>query len=173
MTKLNEGSQRMLFEKFAPGIMTVCRRFTSTQQEAEDVMQESFIRIFSNLHHFRFEGSFEGWMRKIVTNTAIRYVKRHKTDFQEIKDENVVINEEAMANLNEEELLNMIQELPSGYRIVFNLFVIDGYNHDEIAELLNIEPVTSRTQLSKARKLLQKKIQLSVNTGKYERKTIR
>lgn len=152
--------------------MTVCRRYTGNIQEAEDVMQESFIRIFSNLHQFRFDGSLEGWLRRIATNVAIRYIKRNKIDFREIKDDDLISADEAVERVNEEELLTLIQQLPSGYRLVFNLYAIDGYSHDEIAKLLNIEAVTSRTQLSKARRLLQKKIQTLANAEKYERKTI-
>lgn len=146
--------------------MTVCRRYAASQHEAEDVMQESFARIFSSLRQYRFEGSLEGWMVKVTTNCAIRYVKRSGFGFQEIKEDESPVTEEAIANLNEEDLLGMIQELPSGYRIVFNLYVIDGYNHQEIAKLLDIAPVTSRSQLVKARKLLQKKIQSLVNSEK-------
>lgn len=156
----------MLFEKFAPRIMTVCRRYAANHQEAEDIMQETFIRVFSKLHQFKFEGSFEGWVTRIAAHCAIRYVKQAMFEYQEILPDESHVNSEALGNLNEEELLGLIQEMPAGYRIIFNLYAIDGYSHDEIAKLLNIEPVTSRTQLMKARKLLQRKIQSLVNSEK-------
>lgn len=150
-------------------MMTVCRRYVSAQHHAEDIMQEAFIRVFSNLHQFRFQGSLEGWIRKIVVRAALRHIERANVAFEQIEIADVPVNEEVMSELNEEELLNLIQQLPAGYRTVFNLYVIDGYTHEEIGGMLNIEPVTSRTQLSKARKMLQQKITDLSKAPRYER----
>jgi len=154
-------SQRMLFELFAGGMMTICLRYARNRQEAEDILQEAFIRAFKYIHQFRHKGSLEGWMKCIAVNCALRLLQRNPFHFEEIREENstkAFVDPEVLSNLNEEDLLKLISQLPDGYRMVFNLFVMEGYNHDEIAQLLRIKPATSRSQLSKARKLLQENI---------------
>jgi len=129
--------------------------------EAEDMLQEGFIRVFNHIHQFKFEGSFEGWIRKIIVNSALKYLQKKKIIFNELKEKiynNQVTYSFAFSNLGEEELLKLISQLPTGYRIVFNLNVIEGYNHDEIAQMLNIQASTSRSQLAKARRMLQQQI---------------
>ena len=153
--------QRMLFEQYAGKFMTVCRRYANDEMEAEDMLQEGFVRIFNNIHQFKFEGSFEGWMRRIVVNVALKSLQKKKLKFGEIKDNSAdspSIQAYAYNNLGEEEILKLINRLPDGYRIVFNLAVIEGYSHEEIARMLNIQPSTSRSQLVKARKMLQSQI---------------
>ncbi len=152
--------QRQLFDLYAGKMMTVCLRYATDQMEAEDLLMESFVKVYRYMHQYKFEGSFEGWMRRIVVNTALKKLQKKKLYFEEIKPEKVSDHSDASAymHLGEKELLDLIRELPDGYRIVFNLFVIEGYNHDEIAEMLHIQPGTSRSQLVKARKLLQQKI---------------
>jgi RNA polymerase sigma-70 factor (ECF subfamily) len=159
--KGDELCQKALFERFAGKMMTVCRRYAIDEMEAEDMMQDGFIRMFNKLDQFKFQGSFEGWLRRIMVNTAIRHCQRRKITYDESslsKSEN--INEEPVVydGLNEEEILKLIAQLPNGYRMVFNLYVIEGYSHDEIANMLKIEAGTSRSQLVKARKLLQQAI---------------
>ncbi len=141
--------------------MAVCLRYAQDQMEAEDMLQDGFIRVFSNMHQFKFEGSFEGWIRRVIVNAALKRLQKRKLHFQEITDR----NEDAPRmepyvynHLGEAELMQLIQQLPDGYRTVFNLNVIEGYSHEEIADMLGIQAGTSRSQLVKARKMLQQQI---------------
>ncbi len=157
----NPQTQRMLFELYAGKFMTVCLRYAIDSMEAEDMLQEGFVRIFNNLHQFKFEGSFEGWMRRIVVNVCLKHLQRRKIQFKEIDIENnnePQLSPYAYSNLGADELMKLINQLPEGYKAVFNLNVIEGYSHDEIAELLGIQASTSRSQLVKARRLLQEQI---------------
>jgi RNA polymerase sigma factor (sigma-70 family) len=151
----------MLFEQYAGKLMTICLRYSKDQKEAEDMLQETFIRIFSFLRQFRFEGSFEGWIKRIAINTALKMLQIKKINFYEI-DENVQcansIDAEALPNLNQREILKLISDLPKGYRIIFNLYVLEGFDHNEIAKILNISAGTSRSQLLKAKRILKSKI---------------
>lgn len=153
--------QRMLFEQFAGKMMTVCLRYANDSMEAEDMMQDGIIKVFQYIHQFKFEGSFEGWIRRIIVNTAIRHLEKKKIHFKDI-DENggyiPQLDPYAYAHLGQEDLMKLINQLPEGYRVVFNLNVIEGYSHDEIATMLKIQPGTSRSQLVKARKMLQQQI---------------
>jgi RNA polymerase sigma factor (sigma-70 family) len=154
-------SQRMLFEQYAGSMMTICRRYSCDQQEAEDMLQDSFIRVFSYIDQYEFKGSFEGWIKRIVVNASLKVLQKKKIHFLEINDDQYKeqsIDSYALSDLNEEELLKLISNLPEGYRVVFNLFVIEGYSHEEIAELLHIKAGTSRSQLSKARDMLKEQI---------------
>lgn len=151
----------MLFETFAGRMMSVCLRYAHNQQEAEDMLQEGFIRVFSNIHQFKFEGAFEGWLRRVIVNSALKVLEKKRIVYTEISERNdyaYLVDPYAYHHLAEEELLRLINALPDGYRIVFNLNVIEGYSHDEIAAMLNIQASTSRSQLVKARKMLQKQI---------------
>ena len=151
----------MLFEAHAGKMMSVCLRYANDNMEAEDMMQEGFARIFNYIHQFKFEGSFEGWMRRIIVNVALKHLRKKKLSFYDVNDRDDYaprIESYAYSSLGEADLMKLINDLPSGYRTVFNLNVIEGYSHDEIAQLLNIEASTSRSQLVKARKLLQTKI---------------
>lgn len=141
--------------------MTVCLRYAVDTMEAEDFLQEGFVRIFNNLHQFKFEGSFEGWMRRIVVNVCLKKLQKKKIIFNEISEEYStmpIVEAAAYTHLGENDLLKLINNLPEGYRIVFNLNVIEGYSHEEIAKMLQIQPSTSRSQLVKARKMLQQQI---------------
>lgn len=157
----NPSCQRMLFEKYAGKMMGVCLRYAQDNMEAEDMLQDAFVKVFQYIGQFKFEGSFEGWIRRIVVNTAIRHLERKKMSFKEIDDHQPdlpSIDPSAYHFLGEEDLMKLIGALPEGYRMVFNLSVIEGYSHDEIAEMLNIQAGTSRSQLVKARKMLQSQI---------------
>jgi RNA polymerase sigma-70 factor (ECF subfamily) len=152
----------LLFETYAGRLLTICRRYATDNGEAEDVLQESLVKIFNNLDQFRFECPLEGWMRRIVVNTALRSCKKNKIHFQDI-NENVLDNHQSFdpsvyGELGEEDILKIICRLPDGYKMVFNLYVIDGYSHEEIATMLGIREGTSRSQLAKARRLLQRLI---------------
>ena len=126
------------------------------------MLQESFIRVFNNIAQYRFEGSLEGWIRRIVIHTDLRILQKKKIRFAEIKDDLDVeqsMSVDGIATLGAEELLKLISALPDGYRVVFNLYVLEGYDHNEIAAMLDINAATSRSQLSKARKVLQTQIE--------------
>jgi RNA polymerase sigma factor (sigma-70 family) len=129
--------------------------------EAEDVLQDAFIKVFDNIHKFEGKGSFEGWIRRIVVNTALKNTMRHSFQKELLGVENVIEMSEdpsVFSKMTEDELLKIISQLPDGYRTVFNLFVIEDYSHREIGEALGIEESTSRSQLVKARNMLQHKI---------------
>jgi RNA polymerase sigma factor (sigma-70 family) len=153
--------QSVLFNTYAGRMLTICRRYANDIQEAEDILQDAFIRIFDNLDQFRFECPLEGWMRRIVINTAIRHCKKKKIHFKEV-DERVMESPShepgIYSHLSEEEILKLIQLLPEGYKMVFNLYIFDGYSHEEIGAMMGIHDGTSRSQLAKARRLLQKLI---------------
>ncbi len=153
--------QKMLFQRYVGKMMTVCRRYARHQLEAEDLLQDAFIKVFDKMGTFSFNGSFEGWIRRIVVNTALKNIQKSSFQKEQIGIENYPENSlepSVFAQLHEEELLNLIADLPEGYRIVFNLYVIEGFSHKEIAASLNIEESTSRSQLLKARKMLQARI---------------
>ncbi len=153
--------QRLLFERYAGKMMSVCLRYANDAMEAEDMIQDAFIKVFQYIGQFKFEGSFEGWIRRIVVNTAIRHLEKKKLKFKDIDDSSVhapQVDPHAYTHLGADDLMKLINQLPDGYRLVFNLNVIEGYSHEEIAEMLHIQPGTSRSQLVKARKLLQQQI---------------
>lgn len=155
--------QKAVFDRYASRMLGVCHRYARNHADAEDILQDSFIKVFSKIKQFKAEGSFEGWVRRIVVNTAIKKysLARYEKELSgyEITD-NLQPTEEATAHthLSEKDLLALIHQLPDGYRIIFNLYVLEGYQHDEIAEMLGIQAGTSRSQLVKARLMLQKQI---------------
>jgi RNA polymerase sigma factor (sigma-70 family) len=151
-------AQRELFNRYAGKMMTVCLRYARHRMEAEDLLQDSFIKVFDHIHAFESKGSFEGWIRRIVVNTALKNVSKHSFQKEGIGMEGVLESSEdpsVYAHLSELELLDFIAKLPKGYRICFNLYVIEGFSHREIGEMLKIEESTSRSQLVKARNMLQ------------------
>ena len=161
--KADAASQKEVFVRFSSRMLGVCNRYARNSADAEDILQDAFIKVFDKIHQFKFEGSFEGWIRKIVVNTALKKYSLRRYDKEisgyEIKDrDESVMEPSAYSPLTQKELMELINNLPDGYRLVFNLYVIEGYQHDEIAELLGIQPGTSRSQLVKARNLLQKQI---------------
>jgi RNA polymerase sigma-70 factor (ECF subfamily) len=166
-------SQRRLFGQFAPVMMTVCRRYAPDQSGAEDILQEAFIKVFRTIEQYDPQkGAIEGWIRRIVVNTAIEHWRKwHKT--WAILPENHIpetaVYASGESNLNEEAILSLIQELPPGFRIVFNLYAIEGYSHAEIAASLHITESTSRSQLTRARKLLQEAFLLQNSTVSDEK----
>jgi RNA polymerase sigma factor (sigma-70 family) len=157
-------SQKSLFNRYGSPLLGVAHRYARNIEDAEDILQDAFIKIFNKIEQFKGEGSFEGWLRRIVVNTALKKytVNRYSKEFsvEEITEipTTVVTDAHAFNHLNEKDLLLLINKLPDGYRIVFNMYVIEGYQHDEIAKMLGIQASTSRSQLVKARNLLQKEI---------------
>lgn len=156
--KENIACQKALYDKYSGKMFAVCLRYTSSREDAEDALQESFVRIFDNLPRFRFEGSFEGWMRRITVHTVLRYIQK-KTPLQFAEDTSQIKVADEQVNvlgqLNEKDLLKLIASLPHGYRVVFNMYAIEGYSHAEIGAALGVSEVTSRSQFLRARKHLQ------------------
>jgi len=159
----------LLYEKYADVLMLVCLRYSRNKAEAQDVLQEGFIKVFQKIESFEGRGSFEGWLRRIMVNTAINYYKANKKyQFQEEVDANsshlaVYDNEDELLEVDypvkPKMLMRMINDLPDGYRMVFNMYVFDGLTHKEIAGDLGVTESTSKSQLSKARKYLRLKIE--------------
>ncbi len=155
-------AQERLYNYYSPKMFGICLRYAENYQSGEDILQEGFIKVFNNIDKFRGEGSLEGWIKRIFINTAIQHhrnLKKHgrHAELEEVRFEQV--KEVAVDNMATQDLLQLIQQLAPGYRAVFNLYVIEGYSHKEIADKLNIAEGTSKSQLSRARELLQKMIQ--------------
>lgn len=152
-------AQQRLYEKYAPTMLGVCRRYVKDLQFAEDVMVTGFVKVFKNLGSYRGEGSFEGWIRKIMVRESISYLRKH----QFVVFDNCVFEEAALQVCKEETLgaeyiQQLIDALPEGYRTVFVLYAVEGYKHRDIAQILGIAESTSKSQLFKARKWLQEKL---------------
>lgn len=157
----NRRAQQMLYDRFAGKMYAVCLRYTKDEDEAQDVLQDGFIKVFRNLDKFRGDGSFEGWIRRIFVNTAIEYYRKAVnmkpvTEKEERTLEDADLS--ALDNLHEKEIMKLINELSPGYKTVFNLYVIEGYSHKEIAEMMGISEGTSKSQLARAKAVLQKMI---------------
>jgi len=153
-------AQEAVFKRFAGKMMAVCKRYVGVGPLAEDVLMEGFMKVFTKIDLFQEQGSFEGWIRRIMVNEALMALRKEgKMKFQDT-DFGYEIGqvEDAYMNLQVEELNKLIESLPLGYKTVFNLYAIEGYNHQEIAEMLGIKEGTSKSQLSRARGLLQHKL---------------
>lgn len=151
--------QELLFRRFAPRMKAVCMRYCQNQEDAEDALMETFVKVFDHIRSFSHQGSLEGWIRRIAVNTSLNKIRsRRQTETLEPELHDTEIGDDALNRLETIELLEMIGKLPEGYRMVFNMYAVEGYSHHEIAGMLGIEEVTSRTQLAKARRALQKMI---------------
>lgn len=154
--------QEELYNRFAPKMYSVCMRYADNANDAQDLLQEGFIKVYKNLHRFRAEGSFEGWIRRVFINSSIEHLRRKKMHLATVgeKEENTIENTDisALDNLAERDIISLIQDLSPGYRTVFNLYVIEGYSHREIGDLLGISEGTSKSQLARAKAILQKKV---------------
>ena len=147
--------------------MGLCLRYAKDSAEAEDILQDGFVKVFLNIHKYQPYGPFEGWMRRIFVNTAIEYYRqRRKYLFSDIdiENEDFEYREDVVDRMAAEELMELMKELPDGYRMVFNMYAIEGYSHKEIADELNISIGTSKSQYSRARTYFQKLIQHRENT---------
>ena len=158
--KNDRDAQHLLYTMFSPKMLSVCRYYIRDLQHAEDVMLEGFFKVFTNLKSFKSEGSFEGWVRRIMVRESISYLRRQKNI--EFSVEELDIDYNYTLDINSElevnDIQKMIDNLPEGYKMVFVMYAIEGYKHSEIAEILNISEGTSKSQLYKARKMLQQKI---------------
>lgn len=155
--------QRALYDRFSKKMMVVCLRYCKARQEAEDILQEAFIKVFENIKNFRGEASLEYWIKRIVINTALnsQRSKLYLYPMVDITEINLSADHLSLAGFHYEDLLKMIQELPTGCQVIFNLYAIEGYKHHEIAEMLNINEGTSKSQYARAKHLLQQMLRTS------------
>ncbi len=159
-------SREMLYKHYSGKMWGLCLRYARDRDEAKDILQDGFIKVFEKISQYAGRGHFEGWMRRIFINIALGEFRRHRN----LSIDQVIINEnEAFENIEGEisatELLDIIQELPPQYKMVFNLYAIEGYTHKEIGDLLGISDGTSKSNLSRARDILQRKVNLIQNKG--------
>lgn len=151
-------AQAFIYEKYSGKMFAVCLRYIKEQNEAEDTMIQGFMKVFSRIDQFKQKGSFEGWMRRIMVNESLTYIRRNKSMYLEVEIEKADREPDFNTlsdHLEAEDIMILINKLPMGYRTVFNLYAIEGYSHKEIAERLEINVNTSKSQLSRARALLQ------------------
>ena len=162
--KGNSKAQRALFDKFAPKMLAVCQRYLRNNQEAEDVLQDGFVKVFQKIVDFKMEGSLEGWIRRIVVNTALDTIRKNKKLLDDVQVEEVQykvgFTDHQFDGMDLAQLMKLIDGMPDGYRIVFNMFAIEGYSHKEIADTLGVTENTSKSQYSRARAFLRTQLEL-------------
>ncbi len=160
-------SQKELYDFYAAKMFAFCLRYAKNDMDAEDILQDGFVKIFTNLDKYRADGSFEGWLRRIMVNTAIEHIRKNKINNQDISEniENTVKDKYANAldKLFEKELVNIASTLSDGYKAVFNMYAIEGYSHKEIAKQLGITESTSKSQFSRAKSILRNLLQVNNN----------
>lgn len=167
--KNDREAQRVLYELHAPKMLSVCRYYIKDLQHAEEAMLNGFFKVFSNLKSFKGDGSFEGWIRRIMVRESISFIRQKKNiefPVDDIIKVNKVHTNNIESEINVDQIQQLIDVLPEGYKVVFVMYAIEGYKHQEIADLLNISVGTSKSQLFKARKMLQQKIN-TLNTSSY------
>lgn len=167
-------AQKELFDRFSRKMMGVCSRYAEDSLEAQDIMQDGFIKVFNSMESFQYQGSLEGWIKRIMINTALDNYRRNKKrkyaveldseDAMEVKDQNQIVE-----GITKKFLLKLIQKLPEGYRIIFNMFAIEGYSHKEIASELGISINTSKSQYARARAYLQMELAKTESSWMNER----
>jgi RNA polymerase sigma-70 factor (ECF subfamily) len=167
-------AQKVLFDRFSRKMMTICARYADDSLEAQDILQDAFIKVFNSIESFHYEGSLEGWIKRIMINTALDNYRKNKKrkyaleldseDVQELKEENEIVE-----GITSKYLLKLVQNLPEGYKVIFNMFAIEGYSHKEIAEELGISINTSKSQYARARAYLQKVLAKSESSWTNER----
>jgi RNA polymerase sigma-70 factor (ECF subfamily) len=154
--------QEMLYHRFSSKMYAVCLRYCKDADDAQDLLQDGFVKIFKNLEKFRGEGSFEGWIRRIFVNTSIEHFRKSLKNFSVSDTQEVIVEDpswNALDNLAEKDIIKMIQKLSPGYRQVFNMYVIEGYAHKDIGEILGISEGTSKSQLARAKAILKKMVE--------------
>jgi RNA polymerase sigma factor (sigma-70 family) len=151
-------AQYELYNLYAPTMLGVCYRYTKSLEDAEDVLQDGFIKVFTKLHQYKQEGDLGAWIRRIMVNSALTYLQKHNRYKKDLQLEDITLHpvsdDNPSINLNTKAIIDIIRELPSGYQTIFNLVAIEGYNHIEVSELLNINVNTVRSQYSRARAML-------------------
>ena len=149
--------QGLLYQKYSNKMYAVCLRYSKTREEAEDVLQDAFMKILDKISYFRGDGSFEGWMRRIMVNTALRSRDKRVMKFEPGNIDDVIepaIGSVVIGEMNVKEIMKLINQMPEGYKLVFNLSAVEGYSHKEIGKILGINESTSRSQYARARKYL-------------------
>jgi RNA polymerase sigma factor (sigma-70 family) len=157
--KNHAAAQKELYNRYSPKMLAVCYRFAHNREDVEDMLQEGFIKVFLQMHTFQNKGAFEGWIRRIIVHTSINHLKKNKR-FNEsvdiIQASSIQVREENIPSIVQaKQIVDCIRLLPVGYRTVLNLYAIEGYAHKEIAEMLDIEESTSRSQYTRARQMLE------------------
>ena len=150
-------AQQWLYDKYSPILLGICRRYVKVMEDAEDVLIDTFFKIFTNIQQYKGAGSFEGWMKRIAVNESLMFLRKNH-NFRltvEISNVEIATKSSALENLQERDVMALLQKLPTGYRTVFNMYVVEGYKHREIAEILNISINTSKSQLILAKKRLR------------------
>ena len=163
--KQDRRSQQYVYEKYARTMYGICLRYSADAEAAQDLLHDGFMKVFSHINSFEGKGSFEGWMKRVFVNMALEVIRKDKIkkqyteDVEDLSDVDIAeIGEDETDKISETELLAMVQELPQGYRSVFNLYAIEDYSHKEISQMLGIAEGTSRSQYIRARLLLQEKV---------------
>ncbi|MEA2042031.1 MAG: RNA polymerase sigma factor [Bacteroidota bacterium] len=165
--KKNKAAQKKLYDLYSPVLFGICLRYGRNKADADDILQKGFIKILTKINQYSDKGSFEGWMKRVVVNTAITHYhkyKKHRYSYDVdqliyLPDSEITVNDYGAAEFTKEELLKVINDLPDGYRTVFNLYAIEGYKHKEIAEKLDININTSKSQYSRAKVRLQEMLE--------------
>ncbi len=163
--KNDRKAQKALFDKYASVLLGVCARYAHDIAEAEDILQEGFVKIYTRIKQYSGSGSFEGWMKRVMVNTALSHLRQnakhfYHQDVTEISENKINDDTNYDADFSEKEILSIVNKLPDGFRVVFNLYAIEGYKHKEIAEMLGIDIGTSKSQYSRAKKIIQKQLEL-------------
>ncbi len=154
----NRKAQKELYDLYSPKMFAICLRYTKSQMDAEDILQEGFVKLYNNLHRFRGEGSFDGWVRRIFVNTAIEHIRKRNLNMASGEGlENSIADKHksALDNLYEKDIIKSSMNLSEGYRTVFNLYAVEGFSHKEIANHLGITESTSKSQFSRAKAILR------------------
>jgi RNA polymerase sigma factor (sigma-70 family) len=174
--KNKKEAQHELYQLYAPIMLGVCYRYTKSLEDAEDVLQEGFIKVFTNMHQYKQEGDLGAWIRRIMVNCAITYLKKHNRYKKDLQLTEVglhpISNDNPAINLNTKDLVNIIRSLPLAYQTIFNLMAVEGYNATEVSEILNLNINTVRSQYSRSRAMLIKAIEsneLQINNNNYAR----
>ena len=159
----NQRAQKTLFDSFAPKMMGVCLRYMKNVEQAEDALQDGFVKVFSKLNLYKGDGSLEGWVRRVIVNTCLDQIRKQAKFNMNVPMDDVqyMIEHDGLIieGLGEKDLIKMINEMPDGYRVVFNMFAIEGYSHREIADKLGVSENTSKSQYSRARGYLRNKLE--------------
>lgn len=160
--KGNPRAQRMLFDRFSSKMLGVCLRYAKDSEQADDILQDGFVKVFTKLKDFKNEGSLEGWIRRVMVNTALDQIRKNGKTLGDVSIDDVQYkienNDHIAEQLMAEDLLKLINSMPDGYKAVFNMFAIEGYTHNEIADTLGISESTSKSQYSRARAYLRERI---------------
>ena len=172
----NRQSQNRLYNLFVPKMFAVCLRYSKDREEAEEILQEGFIKVFEFIHQYKFSGPFEGWMRKIMVNCALQKYRSkrqlHAVINIDVTAAELPVNEDIISQIGTKELLKMVQQLSPAYRTIFNLYVLEGMKHREIAKQLGISEGTSKSNLSDARSCLQKAVNNSMRFAEQNLKQV-